>query len=271
MKKLISIILIISMLLVLAACGQTDTTSNNDNSKTKLEEIKEAGKLVIGTSAGYPPYEFHKEINGKDTIVGFDIDIAKEIAKDLGVELEIKDMQFSGLLAALNAGKIDIVIAGMTPTEERKKNVDFSKVYYIAQQAVVVNKENVDSFKTVDDLKDKIVGVQKGTTQEEIAKNLLNENQIKPLGKVSDIMLEVINGKIDAVIVEAPVANSYAAQNPNLAVSAIKLNTGDSGSAIAIKKGNEELVDAVNKTLDRLIENGLIEDFVTKATEMVDN
>lgn len=275
MKKVFVYLMVLIMVFSLVACGQANTSADNteaqSSTSTGLQKIKDSGKLVIGTSAAYPPYEFHKEVNGKDTIVGFDIDIAKEIAKDLGVELEIKDMEFKGLLAALKAGKIDIVIAGMTPTEERKQSVDFSKVYYIATQGVVVQADKVDSFKTVDDLKDKIVGVQKGTTQEEIAKQIVNESQIKGLGKVSDVMLQAINGKIDAVIVETPVAKSYVQQNPTLAVSEIKLETGDSGSAIAIKKGNEDLVQAVDATLDRLMKDNMIDDFVMKATELVEN
>jgi len=275
LKKVFVYLMVLIMVFSLVACGQANTSADNteaqSSTSTGLQKIKDSGKLVIGTSAAYPPYEFHKEVNGKDTIVGFDIDIAKEIAKDLGVELEIKDMEFKGLLAALKAGKIDIVIAGMTPTEERKQSVDFSKVYYIATQGVVVQADKVDSFKTVDDLKDKIVGVQKGTTQEEIAKQIVNESQIKGLGKVSDVMLQAINGKIDAVIVETPVAKSYVQQNPTLAVSEIKLETGDSGSAIAIKKGNEDLVQAVDATLDRLMKDNMIDDFVMKATELVEN
>lgn len=267
MKKVLASVIVISMLLTLAACGQE--TDINEKELTKIEKIKKSGKLVIGTSAGYPPYEFHKEIDGKDTIVGFDIEIAKEIAKDLGVKLEIKDLQFDGLLAALNSEVIDIVIAGMTPTEDRKKNVDFSKVYYVATQSVVINEKDKDLIKTVEDLEDKVIGVQKGTIQEGIAKDIVDENQIKGLGKVSDIMLEIINGKVDAVIVESPVGKSYVKKNENLIVSDVVLDTGDSGSAIAIKKGNETLVKAIDATLDKLMQEGKIDEFVTKATEMV--
>lgn len=266
MKKVLKVIMILSMVFVLVACG-----GGEDKELTKIEKIKESGKLVIGTSAGYPPYEFHKEIGGKDTIVGFDIDIAKEIAKDLGVELEIKDLQFDGLLAALNADVIDIVIAGMTPTEERKKNVDFSKIYYVATQSVVINEENVDLIKSIEDLKDKTIGVQKGTIQEGIAKEIVDESKIKSLGKVSDVILGVMNEKVDAVIVESPVAKSYTDKNENLVVSEIVLDTGDSGSAIAIKKGNETLVKKINETLDKLMEKGLVEQFVIKATELSNN
>lgn len=267
MKKILLVILALSMVISLAGCGQAGDVKVNE--LTKIEKIKKAGKLVIGTSAAYPPYEFHKEVNGKDAIVGFDIDIAKEIADSLGVELEIKDLQFDGLLAALNADVIDIVIAGMTPTEERKKSVEFSNIYYTATQSVVINKDSIHLIKVKENLNDKVIGVQKGTIQEGIAKEIVNESQVKGLGKVSDIMLEIINGKVDAVIVESPVAKSYVQKNKNLYISDIVLDTGDSGSSIAIKKGNETLVEIINETLDKLIKEEKIDEFVMKATDMV--
>lgn len=116
MKKIFSLVLAMFMMLSLVGCNKNQNTTVDE-----LGKIKKAGKIVLGTSADYPPYEFHKVIDGKDEIVGFDIEIAKQIAKDLGVELEIKDMKFDGLLAALQAGKIDFIVSGMTPTEERKR------------------------------------------------------------------------------------------------------------------------------------------------------
>ena len=105
-------------------CGSTSNEKKDGAAKaTALDATKSKGKLVVGTSADYPPYEFHKQVDGKDQIVGFDIDIAKEVAKDLGVELEVDDMSFDGLLVALQAGKVDMVFAGMTPTDERKHGI----------------------------------------------------------------------------------------------------------------------------------------------------
>lgn len=271
-KKIAALLVALMMVFSMVGCSQkTSQEQGGSKELSKLEQIKKAGKLVVGTSASYPPYEFHKEIDGKDQIVGFDIEIAKEIAKDLGVELEIKDMKFEGLLAALNAGKIDIIIAGMTPTEERKKSVDFSKVYYVATQSIIVQADKAEQFKTMDDLAKMVIGVQKGTTQEQIAKDLIPEQQIKGLGRVADVVLELKNGKVDGVLVESPVATAYVKRNPDLAVSAIDLETGDSGSAIAIQKGGEDLVAQVDKTLDRLMSEGKIDEFVAAATELNDN
>ena len=234
---------------------------------SKVDKLKEKGKIVIGTSADYPPYEFHKSINGKDTIVGFDIEIAKEVAKDLGVELEIKDMKFDGLLAALQTGNIDFVAAGMTPTEDRKKNVDFSKIYYKAVQCVVIRTEEQGTIKSLEDLKNKKVGVQKGAVQEQLAKQQLTSSEIKPLGKVSDLILSLNTKKVDAVIVELPVAKAYVQQNSALALSKIQLKTEEEGSAVAVKKGNEDLVNSINKTIDRLVSAKTIDKFVADANK----
>ena len=268
-KKIISIIMTVLIAFGLFGCsGVKDEKATTKVSK--LDNLKEKGKIVIGTSADYPPYEFHKSIDGKDTIVGFDIEVAKEIAKDLGVELEIKDMKFDGLLAALETGNIDFVAAGMTPTEERKKNVGFSKVYYTAVQCVVVRTEDKGTIKSLEDLKNKKVGVQKGAIQEELATKQLTNSEIKPLGKVSDLMLSLDTKKVDAVIVELPVAMSYVQKNTSLALSEIQLKTEEEGSAIAVKKGNEDLVSAINTTIDRLLSDKSIDKFVADANEIAE-
>lgn len=234
---------------------------------TKLDQIKAAGKIVVGTSADYPPYEFHKAIKDKDEIVGFDIAIAKELAKDLGVKLEIQDMKFDGLLAALQAGNIDFVIAGMTPTEERKQSVDFTKIYYTASQGVMVRAEDKDKYKTVADLKGKKVGAQKGAIQEKIAQEQITGATVIALGKIPDLVMELKSKKIDALVIELPVATGYVGKNADLAISAIQVKDDTGGSAVAVKKGNPELVDAMNKTLDRLMADKSIDKFYSEAFE----
>lgn len=264
MKKLISLIgvfFIISFALI--GCS-----NNKVKQESKIEQIKKNKKIVLGTSAAYPPYEFHKKIDGQDQIVGFDIEIARKIAEKLEVELEIKDMQFDGLLAALNNNKIDLIIAGMTPTQERKKNVDFSKIYYTATQNIVINKKNLDKYKNLQHLDSKIIGVQKGTIQEEIANKNFKNSQIKAIGKISNVMMDLINDKVEAVIVEAPVAKAYVSKNPSLAISDIKINENSSGSAIALKKGNDEFKQIIDEVLDDLIKNNKIEKYVNEAVEL---
>nr|WP_280513973.1 ABC transporter substrate-binding protein [Ruminiclostridium herbifermentans] len=243
--------------LSLVSCGKTST----------MERIEKSGKLVVGTSADYAPYEYHTMIDGKDTIIGIDISIVNEIAKDLGVQLEIVDMSFDGLLAALNSDNVDIVIAGMNPDEDRRKAVDFSKIYYEAKQGVLIRAEDKDKIKTIEDLKGKNVGAQLGTTQESIAKKQMENSTLVSLGKIPDLVMELKNNKIDALVVELPVANGYVKNNSDLALSEITVEEESGGSAIAVKKGNADLVALIDKSLDRLMEEGAIEKFVQEANE----
>ncbi|WML36714.1 ABC transporter substrate-binding protein [Clostridium sp. OS1-26] len=270
LKKIIAVSLVVGSMFTFAACGSNQNTSNSGTQSQTMERIKKNGKLVLGTSADYPPYEFHKAANGKDEIVGFDVEVAKQIAKDMGVQLEIKDMKFDGLLAALDQGNVDIVVAGMTPTEERKKNVDFSKVYYTAVQTVIVKASDKDKIKSIDDLKGKKVGVQKGAIQEEIAKKQMPNSEAVALGKISDLVLALKNNRVDAVIVELPVATSNVNANKDLVISNIKLQTEESGSAVAIKKGSADVVSAIDKTLDKLVQDKSIDKYVTDATNSVE-
>jgi polar amino acid transport system substrate-binding protein len=268
-KKVISVMLILSMLLTFAACGakpaEAVTTPEEQKAATKIEQIKAKGKLVLGTSADYPPYEFHKAINGKDEIVGFDIEIAKAIAKDLGVELEIKDMKFDGLLAALVVDDIDFIVAGMVPKEERKQSVDFSIQYYEAEQNVLVRTEDAGKITSVEALKGLKVGAQKSTVQEDLAKEKTEAAEVKSLSKITDLVLELQNGKIDAVVLVGPVANAYAKQNPKLTVSGISLGA-EEGVAVAVNKGTPDLLEAINKSLDTMMKAGTIDKFIQEAT-----
>lgn len=257
-KGIIAVLIILSLALSFSGCTK----------ESKLDQIKKSGKIVLGTAADYPPYEFHKEIDGKDTIVGFDIEIAKAIAEDLGVELEIKDMKFDGLLAALVADKIDFIVAGMVPTEERAQSVDFTTQYYQAEQSILIRAEDADKFKTKEDFKGALVGAQKSTVQEEIAKDIEGA-EVKGLSKITDLVLELTNDKIDAIVLVKPVATAYSKSNPKVYVPEISFGT-EEGVAGAVNKGNKELVEEINKTLERLIEEGKIDQFVSEATELAE-
>jgi arginine/lysine/histidine transporter system substrate-binding protein len=290
MKKLTILLAAVMMLAMLAACGEKNKESDKTQGASapaaattaastapaspaagaadKLADIKKAGTIIMGTSADYAPYEFHKNIDGKDTIVGFDVEIAKAIAKDLGVKLEIKDIGFDGLLPALNAGKVDFVISGMTPNEERLKSVDFSKIYYTAQQVIMIRADDKDKFKSMDDLKKVSVGVQTASIQEDIAKEQLQGAKIKSIAKITDLALELKNKKIDAIIMESPVANGYVNKNKDLVISSVKPKAEEAGSAIAIKKGNDTLTAEINKSLDKMIKDKTIDKLVDEAFQL---
>ncbi len=264
LKKSVLGALLVSLSLGLVGCS----TTNEEVSQ--LEQIKEKGVLTIGTSADYPPYEFHKEIDGKDTIVGFEMDIAKEIANDLGVELEIKDMKFDGLLASLKAGNIDMVVAGMTPTEERKKAVDFTEIYFNGEHTILVKEDDKDKYKTIEDLKNAKIAVQKASLQESIAKDIIGATDIKALGKISDVVLELETDKVDAVVVSKEAIGGYLKQYTSIVETKVDLGDDqEEGSAIAVNKSEDKsLIDAVNKTIDKLKSENKIEEFVQKATEL---
>lgn len=264
MKKTLIGILAGVLSLGLVAC------SSSKNSTNQLESIKEKGKLVIGTSADYPPYEFHTVIDGKDTIVGFDISIAEEIAKEIGVELEVKDMKFEGLLPALQSGNVDMVVAGMSPTEERKKAINFTDVYYNGKNSILINKSNLDKYISVEDLKNLKIAAQKSSIQESFAVDVIGATNIKALSKISDVILELKNGNVDAVVVSEQAVTGYLKQYPELTYANIDLGEdGVEGSAIAIKKSDDTtLIEASNKVLSSLKATNKIQELVDKATEL---
>lgn len=264
-KKIVSVAAVAVLAISIVGCGSSSSGSEN---KTELDKIKESGKLVIGTTADYPPYEFHATINGKDEIKGFDIDIAQALADDLGVKLEIKDMDFDGLLVALQGGKVDMVFAGMTPTDERRENVDFSDIYFTANHRFILRSGEESAVKSFDDLKDKKIGVQKGSIQEGIAKDNFDEVNIKSLPKVTDLVLDLKNNKVDALLIEDGVAKINCDKNKGIAMSDFVVTDEDGGAAIALKKGATELQAEANKTINKLKAEDKITEFISDANDL---
>ncbi|MEJ5258382.1 MAG: basic amino acid ABC transporter substrate-binding protein [Fervidobacterium sp.] len=209
-----------------------------------LTEIKKRGKLVVGTEPTFPPFEF---VDEKNQVVGFDIDIANELAKRLGVKLEIVNLPFDSLIPALQQGKIDLIIAGMTITEERAKVVDFSKPYFEANQAIVVRKGLDFSPKGFDALVGKKVAVQLGTTGDLVVSEIKGIEVVR-FQKFTDAFLELQNGRVDAVVLDEAPAKAYVKKFPKFTISAV-VDTGET-YGIAVRKGNKELLNFVNQTLD---------------------
>jgi len=241
MKKIINLVGILIMV-VLVGCGK--------------EEVQ-TKKLYIGTNAEYKPYEYIEN----EKLVGFDIEFMEELAKNLGYEIEWKNMSFDGLLPALQTKKIDMVIAGMTPTEERKKAVDFTDTYYNSAQAILVNKDTY-GIKSLNDLKEKTVGVQLGTIQETMATEIKGV-KVKRYNSFTGAILELKNKKVDAVIVGGVVANNYLENNPKLKLAAL-LEDKQDGSAIAMNKGNEKLILELNEEIKKMKESGKYQELINK-------
>jgi len=218
-------------------------------------------KLIMGTSPDYPPYEF---INSKTgAIEGFDIDIAKYITSQLGFELEVQGMDFNGLLPALQSRRVDFVMAGMTPTEDRKKNADFSEIYFQAQNTIVARAGS--NLKVPGDLTGKRVGVQLGTIQETEVKDFAKEIQgieVVSLNKISDLILELKARRIDAAVIEDTVAKGFVQANPDLEFNVIPTD-GPTGSAVAFPKGSPLVAD-FNRVLAEMKANGKLEELATR-------
>lgn len=272
LKKLLGLTLAAMMTMSLVGCSSN--SDGGEETAEKLQQIKDAGVLVVGTSADYAPYEFHKQIDGKDKIVGFDITMAEEIAKDLGVKVEYKDMDFDGLLGALEAEKVDIVLSGMTPDEERKKSVDFSELFYEDSNVCIVKKGKEDLIKSEEDLKKLKVGVQSGTTQADFITGDLGITSAKQLKRMPDLMLDLQNGNIDVIVTGKNVANINIDQYDGLAIGKTTVGKDVAEStAAAIKKSNDKvdntsLVESINNTIKRLKDENKMDEYMQEALKL---
>ena len=259
-------------LLALAACGNTSETADNaaTDGSSALQEIKDSGKLVVGTCADYPPYEWHLVQDGEDKIIGFDVDIAQTIADELGVELEVIDMDFDGLIPALSTGKVDMIIAGMNPTEERKKSVDFTDIYFTQKDALVIKSEDAKDIRSENDLKNSSLATQKATIQETYLLETFPEAEIQSVPKLNTAILYLVTGKVDAVLMVETVARRYVEENEGLEIAAFDVASTPNESAIAVAKDSEDFLDAVNDILDEMEDSGKIEELIRTNIEIMD-
>ena len=255
----------------MVACGKKDAGANS--SQTALAKIQANKKLVLGTSPDYPPFEFLVSEGGKGNVVGADIELAKKLAEKMGVELEIKTIDFDALIPALQSGKVDVVITGMSPTEERKKNIDFSDIYFQGKNGVIVKKGDAGKYKTEDDLKKAKLGVQKGSTQETYIKDTLKVTGYKGLTAVPDLVMDLKNGNVDAIVLNDKVAGINATKYDGVEiVKDIKMTSAgeEEAMAIAVKKGdNKDLIELMNKVIKDLNASGEYDKILADAVELV--
>jgi len=268
-KKILTIALVGLMAASLAACGkasetQTSNAASESASDGKAEsksdgtaQIKtvEAGKLTLATNAEFPPYEYHDG----DKIVGIDMDIADAIAKKLGLEVQIEDIAFDSVILEVTSGKADIGLAGISATDERKQSVDFSDTYTTSKQLIIVKDDSAITGSK--DLEGKTVGVQTGTTGDILASDI---KDVKPerYDKGMDAVQALSQGKVDAVIIDSEVAKKFVEETSGLKI--LDEAFADENYAIAIKKGNKELLDSVNKALSELKSDGTIDSIIAK-------
>ena len=248
-KKVAGILLAGTMMISMAACGGK-------------EEGAKSEKLIVGTEAGFAPYEYMKG----NEVVGIDMDIAKAIADEMGKELEIKNMDFDGALAAVQSGKVDFVAAGVSISPEREEAMDFSNEYANSTEVIVVNKENpavtpAGEELAGSDLDGKVVAVQQGNIADIWVSNKDNCNpkEVKRYTKFAQAAEDLKNGKIDCIVMDQYPAEELVAANDTL--TTLDGTLFEDKYAIAVKKGNKELLDEINKVIDKLVEEGKIEEF----------
>lgn len=247
---------------LISTSTQTVQAATNDSTPAA---IKKRGYIILGVSADYAPMEFHATVDGNDKIVGADISLAKKIAKDMGVKLQIKEMGFDALIGALKTGKVDMVISGMSDTPERRKQVDFSKPYTYEKQIMVIQKKDASKYKNIADFEGVKVGAQKQSTQEQIAKAELPDAKIVSLEKANDVIAQVQYGKINAGVMSNVVAGAYVQKNQALKIIDPKFATGKAPTVVAIAKGNSGLTSAVNTSIKDMQKQGLWSKYMDEA------
>ncbi|GGE36658.1 transporter substrate-binding domain-containing protein [Streptococcus himalayensis] len=247
--------------LCLTACGSAKSSG--------IDVIKSKGKLVVATSPDYAPFEFQTLVNGKNEVVGADMDLAKAIADELGVELEISTMSFDNVLTSLQAGKADLAISGLAVTEEREAVFDFSESYYETKISLLVRKEDVNKYANLESFEGVDVAAQKGSIPETMVKEQLPKAHLISLTNMGEAINELQTGKVDAVNLDEPVALSYAAQNKDLAIAKVALKaTGGDANAVAMQKGNKELKEVVDKVVKKVKEDGTYKTYLEKASAL---
>ena len=294
MKKQTLAVLMMTAL-VLAGCGSSasketaadasktaetdteETAADNDAEASDgdiLAAIKERGKLIVGTASGYPPYEFVDITSADQAVIGIDMELAQAIADELGVELEIQDMSFTSLISSIPSHKIDMAIAGISITEERKETMDFSDPYLSAPQKILILSENADKYNSLDSFQGATLAAEKSTTQETIAQELFPDSPLVSLEKVPDCLMEMQNGKVAGVVVEGIVGEQYVIAYDNIQFSDADLGS-EKTSAVAIDKGNEDLLEIVNNVIAEQQEQGnfdkWVEEYSTIAAKNASN
>ena len=279
MKKWIVLTLALALALSLfAGCGKGADADETDYASMSIEELKPLlktvtdGKLTVATSPDFAPYEFYSiDENENPTLVGFDIALAQYIADYLGLELEIIPMDFDGTLSELSAKKVDLVLSGYSPDPTREDKMDFSDIYYVGGQSFVTVQDKADSFSTLADANkaEYQIGAQLGSIQADLAKENTPDADIVELSKVTDIIAELLSGKLDGAFIETVVAEAYAKNYPELCVK-FAVPYEQEGSVVGVSKDNGALLAAVNLAIAAATEDGSMDKFVAEANTLAE-
>lgn len=264
MKKLFCAALAAAMLMAtMSGCG---------SSQNRLEKILESGKLVLATSPDFAPLEFEDLSSGEAQYVGSDIELAKYIAEKLGVELEISAMDFSAVQAAIPSGQADIAISGFAKTEERAQNMELSTPFNITEdggQTVLVAKGQGANYTAADDFSGLQIGAQNGSLQYNlVSEQLPDDVEIVPVGSLNDGVLMLETGKIDALASDLSNAELLLESHDGIETTDFMFEYSSEGNVAAVKKGETELIEAVNEIIEEVNELGLYEQWKDEATEL---
>lgn len=290
-NKLLCMLLALAMVLALCACGSTaapaateapaevetpaEEPEEIDYSAMSIDELKEIistvseGKLTVATSPDFAPYEFYAIIDGQPQLAGFDMALAQYIADYLGLELEVIPMDFDGTIAELTNKNVDMGMAGYSPKPDRAEVMDFSDIYITGGQSFVCLQSNKDLFTSLEDTNkaEYSIGAQIGSIQVDLAYENSSDADIVELSKVTDIIAELLAGKLDGAYIETMVAESYAQNYPELCI-VLEVPYDAEGSVIGINKGNAALVAAVNMAIAECKESGEFDKYVFEANEL---
>ncbi|HEM3703610.1 TPA: transporter substrate-binding domain-containing protein [Streptococcus suis] len=262
-KKIVKTGLVMATSLSLVACASNESTDNS------LKNVQDKGTLVVALSPEYAPFEFRTLVDGKDTIVGADIELAKEIGKELGVEVEFSAMSFDNVLNSVQNGKVDLAISGISATEERAKVFDFSIPYYTSTNKLIINKANSSLFTSISSLESGTIGVQKGSIQEKIANDLLPNASKVFISSNGELVNELKAGKIDGIIFEEPIAKAYVAKNDDLMIVDTEIESNYTDAyAVALPKGSTALKEKVDAVIEKLVSEGKFDTFVKEAYDL---
>lgn len=265
MKKFVSLLLALLMIASLAACGKK-ANDNNDSNDSKT--------LIMGTSADYAPFEFmYKGKDGTMQYGGIDVSVGQYIAESMGKELKVENMSFDYLLPSLVKGDFDIVIAAMEADGDRLKSADFSDPYYTdLPPAILVKASDAASYKTLADFSGKSVAAQTGTTKLDIVNEQLTGANAVPLALVTDMVNELVNGKVDAILVDGAVAKQYAETNKDLVIADASSELGAAQPyCVAVAKGDPKgLLPAINAAIAKMNEENKLESFISAADALKD-
>ena len=247
-RKMIATVVVSAMVLAMTACGGSKGGSG------AVSGIKTVtpGKLTVATSPDFAPYEFYAvDASGTPELAGFDIALAQYIADYLGLELEMVPVDFDGVLMELQTKSVDLGVAGLSPDPKRDSIMDFSDIYYEGGQSFVCTKANKDKFKSLEDTNkaEYEIGAQTGSIQVDLAQANSPDSDIIQLTKVTDIVAELLAGKLDGAYIETAVAESYAQNYPDLCVALDVPYEEAEGSAVGVSKGNEALLNGVNEAI----------------------